>query len=104
MKDFDYEQLDPGIRDLVRAVHAAGFETTDSGDGVTKKEWIESGEAMPFPHIVCNTSPGSFFMDAERLALLLGDEWEVEAVWYVVGGTSHLFARPKDEKLQELRG
>lgn len=32
------EQLDPGIRDLVVALNCAGWETTDSGDGVSKPE------------------------------------------------------------------
>ena len=30
------EALDPGIRRLVTLLRAHGFETTDSGDGVTK--------------------------------------------------------------------
>lgn len=34
--DFDYSQLDPGIRRLVRWLHDNGYKTTDSGDGVTK--------------------------------------------------------------------
>lgn len=36
MSDIDYEALDPGIRRTVRWLRSLGFETTDSGDGVTK--------------------------------------------------------------------
>lgn len=41
MKDFDYEQLDPGIRRLCRWLHDNGYVTCDSGDGVTKFEAAE---------------------------------------------------------------
>ena len=44
----DYDALDPGIRETVRALRAANFRTTDSGDGRTKTyDW-----ALPFPHVV----------------------------------------------------
>lgn len=33
---FNYDQLDPGIRETVRRLHSWGFVTTDSGDGITK--------------------------------------------------------------------
>ena len=34
--DFDYESLDPGVREFVRWLHRYGYKTTDSGDGVSK--------------------------------------------------------------------
>lgn len=34
--DFDYEMLDPGVRDMVRWLRKKGYETIDSGDGVSK--------------------------------------------------------------------
>ena len=43
MKDIDYGELDPGIRETVRRLNEEGFETCDSGDGVSKfeKGWDE---------------------------------------------------------------
>jgi len=38
VSDFDYESLAPGIREVVRWVHALGFTTSDSGDGRTNQE------------------------------------------------------------------
>ena len=50
----DPTALDPGIRDVVRYLRGKGYETTDSGDGVSKPaSWFETGEALPFPHVVC---------------------------------------------------
>lgn len=45
-----YDELDPGIRDLVRFLRERhGFNTTDSGDG-SKAATMDC--AMPFPHVV----------------------------------------------------
>lgn len=44
MKDIDYESLDAGIRELVKALREHGIETTDSGDGVSKLEGCAPGE------------------------------------------------------------
>jgi len=50
----DYDEIDPGIRDVVRRLREAGYNTTDSGDGVTK--FAEGGEAMdcalPYAHVL----------------------------------------------------
>lgn len=34
----NYDELDPGIREVVRFLNEAGFTTTDSGDGVSKTD------------------------------------------------------------------
>ena len=47
--EIDYMDLDPGVRRLVRIIRNAGFNTTDSGDGVSKGE---DGEPYPHVHIV----------------------------------------------------
>lgn len=43
--NLDYSQVNPGIVDLVRELRALGYNTTDSGDGVTNREagmdWAE---------------------------------------------------------------
>lgn len=46
----NYDELDPGIREKVRAIHDLGYHTTDSGDGVSKPADAEG--VLPFPHIV----------------------------------------------------
>ena len=90
----DYETLDPGIRDIVRKVNAAGFETTDSGDGVSKpRDWYDSGEALPFPHVVAMTTPATMVADAHRMQGVLGPGWLVEASYCTLRERAHLFAR-----------
>ncbi len=46
----NYDELDPGIRETVRRLNEWGFETTDSGDGVTKGE---DGESVPHVYVRC---------------------------------------------------
>ena len=50
----DYDSLDPGILATVRWLQERGFDTTDSGDGVTKL--VEGhplrDESWDFPHVV----------------------------------------------------
>lgn len=41
--------LDSGVRDLVIALRSAGYETTDSGDGVSKPQ--VDGCTLPFLHV-----------------------------------------------------
>lgn len=87
---FDYQILDPGIRDTVRRVHEAGFETTDSGDGVSKPA---AGMVFPFPHVAAVSAPGTIIADADRLAAVLGPDWVVEAVYQTLTQSAYLFAR-----------
>lgn len=89
----DYDQLDPGIRDTVALLRAAGFETSDSGDGESKSaEDYASGEAIPFPHVAARTTPQTMLVDAERMFALLGEPWQVEATYIASTGTAYLFA------------
>lgn len=46
MSAFNYKNLDPGIRRFVKWLNDRGYQTTDSGDGVTKGEFGE-----PEPHV-----------------------------------------------------
>lgn len=66
----DYEQLDPGVRKMVRWLRENGFETTDSGDGETK-----SDEARAFgdiPHVCIKTTRKDLLTEADRLWNILG--------------------------------
>lgn len=77
----DYSALDPGIRELVRVLRAAGFDTTDSGDG-SKATWQEG--ALPFRHVVAQVEPGRLIVEAHRLMAVAAQAgyapgWRVEA-------------------------
>lgn len=65
---FDYEQLDPNIRETVRRLHELGFRTTDSGDG-SKAGVMDCaiGEAMVAIHV----NPRDLASEAMRLAKCL---------------------------------
>lgn len=87
----NYDELDPGIRETVRWLQSLGYDTTDSGDGVTKRpadcacEWtpgnsdcswcIESGIYtcwLPMPNVAIvldRESDGA--AEADRLAMRL---------------------------------
>lgn len=95
----NYDELDPGIRDVVRTLHAAGFETTDSGDGESKPQaWYDCGEAIPFPHVLAETTPETMIADAERMAAVLGAGWNIEAEYQTLTKRAHLFARTLDPR------
>ncbi len=92
-------ECDAGIRDVVKVLIDGGFETTDSGDGISKPAaWYESGEAIPFPHVVIISTPDSMVADAERCAALLGPAWNVEAEYQTLTKRAHLFARTLDPR------
>lgn len=98
----NYDDLDPGIREVVRLVNEAGFVTTDSGDGVSKPaEWYQPDErgvteAFPFQHVVAESCRETLIDDADRLAAVLGIGWAVEATYGTADGICYLFARPAD--------
>jgi hypothetical protein len=65
-----FGSLDPGIRDIVAHLRAAGFETTDSGDGKTKDP--SDPEVLPFAHVAIQSRPNLLFTDAEAAHAFLG--------------------------------
>lgn len=71
---FDYAALDPGIRDAVRLLRDAGFETTDSGDGRTKPAMART---FDWPHVVVRLRAGQTVADIERIGRLLVG-WQLE--------------------------
>lgn len=62
---FDYDQLDPGIRNTVRRLHGWGFATCDSGDG-SKADTMECAVSEPMIAIV--VSPEDLVRESLRLA------------------------------------
>jgi hypothetical protein len=67
--------LDPGIRAVVTLVRAHGFETTDSGDGMSKAADYDC--RLDFPHVFCVVSPERLIAEVQRLKSLMPD-WTVE--------------------------
>lgn len=95
----DYKALDPGIRDVVRLLNDHGFQTTDSGDGLSKPaEWYESGCAMPFPNVAMTTTRETMIAAADRAQALLGDGWTVEASYSSRSRDVLLLARTLDPR------
>lgn len=79
LKPVDYEQLNPGIRDLVRELREVHkFETTDSGDGTNYANGMEC--AMKERHVAMVTEPTVMVYDAVRLQDLYPDAY-IECSW-----------------------
>ena len=77
MKQFNYNNLDPGIRDLVRDLNTRGFITTDSGDGVSKPEFAR---VLHERHVFIACDPSNMVAKTEELAAIYSDAW-VECSW-----------------------
>lgn len=58
----DYESLNPGIRESVRFLRAAGFETCDSGDGVTREHECDPG----VPYVVVREPHAELVVECAR--------------------------------------
>ncbi len=52
MADFDYDKLDPGIREFVRWLNVTGYKTSDSGDGVSKVGVMGAEDLIDVPHAI----------------------------------------------------
>lgn len=86
--------LDPGIEELVELLRSHGFETTDSGDGVSKPE---DARVFDVPHIFATVASKDMVSEADRLQALLESEgyhWLVEATYSPDEADAHLFCRP----------
>lgn len=64
------EDTDPGIRDLVIALRGVGFNTTDSGDGVSKPP---DERTFEMPHVIISTERFGLLDEADRLQAWLDD-------------------------------
>ena len=63
------ENLNPGINEVVSFLRDNGFDTCDSGDGLTNvNEGMEG--ALPWPHVHCKISQHTLVSQADKLALL----------------------------------
>lgn len=60
--------LDPGVRELIVWLRSEGFETVDSGDGITK---TDMDCAWPSPNVAIEVKPSDMISEADRLRHLL---------------------------------
>lgn len=99
MGNFDYSQLNPGVRELVKELREKhGFNTTDSGDGTNLANGMEG--AMEERHVYIQVSRESFFEEGERLQALYPDGY-IEASWWPGSGTYMLLFFPDGLKVPE---
>lgn len=64
----DLSKLDPGVRAFVAFLRSKGFETTDSGDGVTKKPSEDDDTTvLPWPHVFIVTRAEDLRSECDRL-------------------------------------
>jgi hypothetical protein len=68
----DLDRVQTTMRHLVAWLNDNGFQTTDSGDGVTNVEAGMEGAAS-FPHVWIAVSPENLVSEAQRLRHLLVD-------------------------------
>lgn len=67
----EYTELDPGIRKTVQALREMGFNTTDSGDGVSKGTQVDDmgmAEVLSIAHVHCRVAPADGLSESKRLA------------------------------------
>jgi hypothetical protein len=75
--DFDISELTPGIQKTVLWLHSHGFDTCDSGDGVTN---VEAGMecAGSIPNVAMRVAPSRLAEESDRLFSLLLKEHGIE--------------------------
>jgi hypothetical protein len=89
----DIDELDPGVREVVRRLRLHDFETCDSGDGVSKP--LDEG-VLDRPHVFISIPPAKMLEEAHRLQSLVeswisGTEWECDASYNPRDGLAFLF-------------
>lgn len=120
--DIDYDELDPGIRKTVRLLRAAGFDTTDSGDGQSKFKNSDAGCAIDMPNVfIVVADKHRIALEADRLLMFLksqgvnfdvaDDDLEedafgphVEASYHPIAGVGILALFNVDDDVLELAG
>lgn len=66
MDTLDYNLIQPRMRQTVRWLRSMGFDTCDSGDGVTN---VEAGmeDALEMPHVMMTVKKANMIYEADRL-------------------------------------
>lgn len=92
--EINYDALDPGIREVVRAINEWGWKTCDSGDG-SKAGTMEG--ALDHPHVFCEARdadrlPSEAYHLHDLLRIRFGSGWYVEANYSTKDGKAFLYA------------
>ena len=66
--DLNYDDLDPGVRELVRLLRGSFFRTTDSGDGVSKPP---DARVLDYPHVFVATEARDLVGECDRMRRVL---------------------------------
>jgi hypothetical protein len=69
-----YDELDPGIREVVRLLNDNGFNTTDSGDGRSKKGTEQEECMWEVPNVVILSRRNVLLDEADALLELLKEQ------------------------------
>lgn len=74
--------LDPGVAETVLILWGEGFQTFDSGDGVSKPKCVRSYD---FPHILIRSTREDIFADVDSLTGLMAARgfpgWRVQGIY-----------------------
>lgn len=74
--ELNYEELDPGIRELVRWLRSLGFDTCDSGDGESKPQ---ERRFLDFQHVfIIVKEPQNLIEECLRLQTMLKRDHGIE--------------------------
>ena len=116
MTDFNYDELDSGIRETVRWLRDRGYDTTDSGDGVSKGGTEQASTMLNFPHVVIRIVPNKMIHESVRLWETLvehGIDFEpknpgydpgIEVNYSPLDGVATIMLLEIDDKLMGLGG
>lgn len=99
--------MDPGIRCTVALLRAHGFDTTDSGDGVSKigGELDHDNEVMRVPHVFMRVQSATMIEESHRLAGLVRERFmwpttaTVEVTYSPVDGVAVLMLMGADDSM-----
>ena len=69
-----WDDLDPGITDVVRLLFLSGFRTTDSGDGIYKLGGPQEDTMLKVPHVVVSTAVTELIVMSHALMSLLEEQ------------------------------
>jgi hypothetical protein len=104
-----WDELDPGIVGVVRMLFDAGFATTDSGDGVSKRGSGMEG-VLPMPHVVVRVDdPSELVAVTDSVMAHLADAgfdmdplfgWHVEGTYS--GGVALVLASGPEPTIEDI--
>lgn len=104
----EVEALSPGIRDLVVALRAAGFHTTDSGDGSAHAEGMSC--AVPYKMVAMLVGRDEMADETDRLADWFEANnpgwraWQIQATYCPRSPAILVLCEVTEDQLDEIEG